>query len=90
MTNSKAFWLGIGLSLAVVSSAWGDESGFIQNGKAHVVYRDGEKVGKTPQELGGGRKPAAYSQGQGLIFYQKHGDVTCYYTTNEASLQCMK
>jgi hypothetical protein len=88
MISTRAIAAIIGVFLAGIP-AWGDESGFLLQGKAHVVYRDGEKVGKTPEELGI-RKPASFSQGQGILFYQKHGDVTCYYTANDSSLYCMK
>ena len=72
--------------LIISSMALAGESGYILNGEAHVVFKDGKKVGKTLDEIKNETKGArsissVSSDGYGLyINYQKHEGNICYYT----------
>jgi hypothetical protein len=80
------------MALLSCASVYAGESGFIRVGKTYLVYRNGEKVGKTAGELGfntsaSDRKVASVSKdGSGdvaEIFYQTDDlGNTCYYYQN--------
>jgi hypothetical protein len=67
------------------------QAGFIYQGKEHVVYDNGKKVGQTfteaypqvaAQAQKGGRNPAEapFEGDSSVIFFSTHEDVRCYRT----------
>ena len=90
------------LALIFCTAAYASESGFIRNGKTYTVYKDGEKVGKTAQELGFAvptegvnRKTAAFGNDSAVLdtlWYQTDAQgTTCYYFnySNLSPLSCV-
>lgn len=90
----KTFFI---LGLMISTCALANESGYLQNGDAHVVYRDGKKVGEWPAKK---RKPASMANtagdGYGNIRFDDDGVVRCYTVleTNDnddvIALSCVK
>ncbi len=89
------------ITLLICSMTFAGESGFIYNGKTYIVYRDGEKVGKTMEELGLGepkstkkRKPSSFSNNRNveITFQTDNLGNTCYYFayTNGDSISCVR
>ena len=93
-------------ALLLASSALAGESGFLYNGETHVVYRDGQKVGKTAVELGL-VTPTTKKTKRGLamisvdggdsglypnrsIFYSDDAFARCYYEKDSRQLSCLK
>ena len=73
------------------------ESGFLKQGKKHVVFRDGVKVGKSFAELYPGeakmRKVASETEKEKVIHYVKDDNRHCYYLKSRgdvSELSCVK
>ncbi len=93
----------LAIGLLAATSALAGESGFIYQGQAHVVYKDGQKVGQTAAELGlvaqppVGRKVATFSDythnNFGTIAYEDDGVARCYFGVDAGigtNLFCVK
>ena len=86
----KTYYALLLLTALLVSSvsAFAAEEGFIYKGKQYVVYRDGEKVGKTLAELfpsethSEKRKPASFElNSTATIRFTQNDSHICFYAS---------
>ena len=77
------------------TAAFAGESGYIENGKTHVVFKDGKKIGEWPAQPAK-RDPANFKRSISSNFYFTDDDsmgVRCYSTetvTSGGPISCVK
>jgi hypothetical protein len=82
--NMKVMIIGL-LLVALNSLAFAGESGYILNGEAVVVYKDGKQVGKMLEQQKSRTPSSVVTAGPyDVLYYQDDGNVRCY-TTSIAS-----